>query len=228
MNKRTWIIFIVICVAIFGVLIYASRSKKVDVANVETDKVLSATEASGNIADRVYGKADSKVVLVEYGDFQCTACGAAYPNVKQVKEEYKDKIAFVFRNNPITSAHPNAKAAAAAAEAAGLQGKWWEMHDKLFESQAVWSNQNSSQRTDTFVNYAKQAGVADIEKFKSDMSSDPVNDKIAFDLSLGQKIGVTGTPTFTLNKDTLDTDQRSSVDAFKKVIDAKLKEVSQQ
>lgn len=225
MNKKTWIIFGVICVAIFAVLIYASRSQKVDVSGVDTGTVLAATPASGNIADHVYGKADSKVVLVEYGDFQCTACGTAYPNVKQVKEAYKDKIAFVFRNNPIPSAHPNAKAAAAAAEAAGLQGKWWEMHDKLFETQAAWSMSNTTERTNTFVTYAKQVGVADLEKFKTDMSSSAVSDKITFDLSLGQKVGVTGTPTFTLNKDVLATEQRNSVENFKKTIDAKLKEL---
>ena len=224
MNKKTWIIFIVICVAIFGALIYASRSKKVDVSNIDTATVLSASPQTGNIADHVYGKTDSKVVLVEYGDFQCPACGAAEPVLAQIREEYKDKIAFIFRNNPLASIHPNAKAAAAAAEAAGLQGKYWEMHDKLYKTQTAWSNSNTSQRTDTFIAYAKEIGVSDIEKFKTDMGSSAVNDKISYDLSLGQKAGVSGTPTLTLNKDTLSTDDRQTVESMKKVIDAKLKE----
>lgn len=228
MNKRTWIIFIVICVAIFGALIFASRSKKIDVSGIDTSKILAASADSGNIADHVYGKTDSKVVLVEYGDFQCPACGAAEPNVEQIRQDYKDKIALVFRNNPLPTLHPNAKAAAAAAEAAGLQGKYWEMHDKLYQTQEAWGNYDTSKRTDAFVSYAKEVGVKDIDKFKTDMSSNNINDKISFDLSLGQKVGVTGTPTFTLNKDVLTTDQRSSVENLKKVIDAKLQEVGQQ
>ncbi len=223
-NKKTWIIFIVICVAVLGGLVFVSRSQKVDVSGVDTSSVLAASDASGNIGDHVYGNKDSKVVLVEYGDFQCPSCEAAYPIVKQVKSEYKDKIAFIFRNNPLPTLHPNAKAAAAAAEAAGLQGKFWEMHDKLYDLQDSWSNQATSERTNTFVSYAKTIGVSNLDKFKADMSSDAVNKKISYDLSLGQKIGVTGTPTFTLGKDTLDADQRTSVDALKKAIDAKLKE----
>lgn len=224
MNKKTWIIFIVICVAIFGTLIFVSRSKKIDVSGVDTATVLAASPETGDIADHVYGKADSKVVLVEYGDFQCPACGAAEPILAQIRQEYKDKIAFVFRNNPLPTLHPNAKAAAAAAEAAGLQGKYWEMHDKLYATQTTWGNANTTQRTDSFVTYAREVGVTDIDKFKTDMSSDAINSKINYDLSLGQKVGVSGTPTITLNKDTLSSDDRTSVEKMKKVIDAKLKE----
>lgn len=224
MNKKTWIIFIVICVAVLGTLVFVSRSQKVDVGNVDTSAVQVASEASGNIGDHVYGNKDSKVVLIEYGDFQCPSCEAAYPIVKQVKNEFKDKIAFIFRNNPLPTLHPNAKAAAAAAEAAGLQGKFWEMHDKLYDLQDSWSNQDTNERTNTFISYAKTIGVTNLDKFKADMSSEAVNKKINFDLSLGQKVGVTGTPTFTLGKDTLDADQRTSVDALKKAIEAKLNE----
>jgi protein-disulfide isomerase len=226
-NKKTWIIFIVICVAVLGALVFMSRSQKVDVSSINPYSIQPASKASGNIADHVYGNKDSKVLLVEYGDFQCPSCGAAYPIIKQVKEEYKDKIAFVFRNNPLPTLHPNAKAAAAAGEAAGLQGKFWEMHNKLYDLQDSWSNLDTNQRTDAFVSYAKEVGVKDINKFKADMSADNVGAKINFDLSLGQKIGVTGTPTFTLNGDTLSSDQRASVDALKKAIDAKLKEAGQ-
>lgn len=225
MNKKTWIIFIVICVAVFGALIFASRSKKTDVSNIATDTVLAASPESGNIADHVSGKADSKVVLVEYGDFQCTACASAEPILAQIRQEYKDKIAFVFRNNPLPSMHPNAKAAAAAAEAAGLQGKYWEMHDKLYETQSAWTSHDATQRIETFISFAKTVGVKDTDKFKADMSSTAVNDKIAYDLSLGQKVGVTGTPTITLNKDTIPAENRTSVEKLKKVIDDKLKEL---
>ena len=211
MSKKTWIIFIAICLALFGILIFTSRSEKVDVSNINSNKALAASEDSGNIADHSFGKADSKVVLIEYGDFQCPYCGRAYPGVKQMKETYKDKITFIFRNNPITAIHPNAKSASAAAEAAGLQGKFWEMHDQLYEAQEAWSNQSTAERTTTFLGYAKAIGVKDIDKFKADMAGSAVSDKINFDLSLAKKAGVTGTPTFYLNGEKLSEDIADSI-----------------
>lgn len=211
MNKRTWIIFIVICVAIFGGLIAASRGNKADVSNVDANKVLGATEGSGNIADHTFGKTDSKVILVEYGDFQCPYCGSAHPQVKKITEEFKDKITFVFRNFPLTAAHPNAKAAASAAEAAGLQGKYWEMHNMLYESQEAWSLLTTTERTDKFASYAKAVGVKDTEKFKKEMGSTNVDAKVGFDLALGKKVGVSATPTFIINGKKVAEDVSSSV-----------------
>jgi len=124
-SRNTWIIFIVICVAILGGLIFLSRQDRADVGEVNTNSIVAASEANGNIGDHVYGSTEGKVLLIEYGDFQCPACASAYPILKEIKEEYKDDLTFIFRNNPITQIHPNAKAAAAAAEAAGLQGKYW-------------------------------------------------------------------------------------------------------
>lgn len=211
MSKKTWIIFIVVCLAIFGGLIYISKSNKVDVSKINDSKVLTANKDSGDIADHVFGKADSKVVLVEYGDFQCPYCGQAYPKLKTLSQDYKDKIAFVFRNNPIPSLHPNAKAAAAAAEAAGLQGKYWEMHDKLYETQNDWSTLDTNTRTDKYVEYAKAVGIADLNKFRTDMGLEKVNAKINFDLSLGIKAGVTGTPTFVLNGQKISDDLGTNI-----------------
>lgn len=199
MSKKAWIVFVVICVVVLGGLVALSRKDKVDVSNVDQTKIQTANTNDGNIADHVFGKADSKVVLIEYGDFQCPYCGEAYPQVKSISDDYKDKIAFIFRNYPLSTMHPNAKAAAAAAEAAGLQGKYWEMHNKLYESQNDWSNLSTDKRTDMFVSYAKAIGVKDPNKFKTDMASDDVNKKISFDLALGDKAKVTGTPTFILD-----------------------------
>ena len=199
MNKKTWIIFGVVCVVVLGGLIMLSRKDQPNVSNIDQTKIQTATTANGNIADHVYGLTKSKATLIEYGDFQCPYCGEAYPQVKSITTDYKAKITFVFRNYPLSSMHPNAKAAAAAAEAAGLQGKYWDMHDKLYTTQSDWDNLTTDKRTSAFVSYAKAVGVKDLNKFKTDMASDNVNQKINFDLALGNKFGVTGTPTFELN-----------------------------
>jgi protein-disulfide isomerase len=124
--------------------------------------------------------------------------------------------------------HPNAKAAAAAAEAAGLQGKYWEMHDKLYSSQSQWENLTTDQRTNMFVSFASQVGVKDTAKFKTDMAGTSVNQKIDFDLALGNKFGITGTPTFELNGKKVSDDVAASVisgggDKMRAAIDAALK-----
>ena len=211
MSKKTWIIFAVICVVVLGGLIQLSRKNSVDVSNVDQTKIQAASAANGNIADHVTDLKDSKVVLVEYGDYQCPYCGEAYPQVKKITTDYASKITFVFRNYPLSTMHPNAKAAAAAAEAAGLQGKYWEMHDKLYESQNDWDTLSTDKRTNTFVSYAKEIGVKDLDKFKTDMAGNDVNKKINFDLALGNKAKVTGTPTFVLNGKTVPDDQSQSL-----------------
>lgn len=204
MSKKAWIIFAVVCVVLLGGLVYISSKDRVDVSGVDTSKVQKGGESSGGIGDQVYGKADSKVVLIEYGDFQCPGCGAAFSTVKTLKEKYKDQLAFVFRNFPLASIHPNARAASASAEAAGLQGKYWEMHDKLYENQNSWGSVASNERTNVFAGYAQELGL-NVDKFKSDLAGQDVNKKIGFDLALGKKVGVNSTPTFYLNDQRLDS-----------------------
>lgn len=223
MSKKTWMIFIVICVAVLGGLIFISRKDKINVDAIEMTKATAASNANGNIADHVFGNKDSKVVLIEYGDFQCPACGSAYPIIKEVTDAYKDKVAFIFRNNPLTAIHPNARAGSAAAEAAGLQGKYWDMHDALYENQTSWSSAAVDKRTDMFVAYASQIGVKDKEKFKKDMESKAVNNKIDFDLALGKRVPVSGTPTILLNNKKIESDVWSDKDKFKAAIEDALK-----
>ena len=198
MSKKAWIIFSVVAVGLLAALVVISGRGKVDVNSIDTHSILSASEASGNIADHVFGKADSKVVLIEYGDFQCPTCGTTHPIIKPLTEKYKDQITFVFRNFPITNAHPNARAAAAAVESAGLQGKYWDMHNKLFESQQAWSGLSPNDRGGYFTNAAKDLGL-DIDKFNTDIASANVTRKISFDQALGKKDNVSGTPTVFLN-----------------------------
>ncbi|HEU4715870.1 MAG TPA: thioredoxin domain-containing protein [Candidatus Saccharimonadales bacterium] len=198
MSKKAWIIFAAACIVLLGGLIYISSKDKVDVSKLNTSDMIAASKQSGDIADHVFGNKDSKVIFIEYGDFQCPGCGSAYPIVKNITEKYKDQVAFVFRNFPLTNLHPNAKAAAAAAEAAGLQGKYWEMHDALYENQSSWKDLQADQRTDFFAGYANNFGL-DVAKFKTDMASAKVTQKINFDIALGKKDKVSATPTLLLD-----------------------------
>ncbi len=229
MNGIRWIIFGAIVVAILGGLIVYSQLTKttIDVANIDTNSVIAASESNGNIADHVFKDTQSEVLFVEYGDFQCPGCGSAHPNVKTLLEEYGDRITFVFRNFPLTSIHPNAKAAAAAAEAAGLQGKYWEMHDILFENQNSWNTASTTDRTVTFKEYAATLEL-DADKFATDLASTAVTNKIAFDLALGAKDKVSSTPSFFLNGQTLDKDAaqgllQGDLAPIKKILDDLLK-----
>lgn len=231
MNKKTWIIFGVICVAIFGGLIAYSRAQNpsVSIDGVNANAVIAASSKNGNIADHVQGSTNSKVVLVEYGDFQCPSCGGAHPGVKQITQDYGDKITFIFRNFPLTSLHPNAVAAATAVEAAGLQGKYWDMHNLVFESQDAWSNLSAEQRTAKFVEYASQVGVKDLDTFKKDQSDKRISNKIAFDQALGKQAGTTGTPTFLLNGEKVDSEVsgklvQGDATAMRSLLNTKLKE----
>lgn len=195
MSKKAWIIFSAVCLVVLGGLIYQSNKDKVNVDTVTTGAVQTASTSNGNIADHVFGNPKSKVVMIEYGDFQCPGCGSAYPVITPLTEKYKDQIAFIFRNFPLTQLHPNAMVAAAAAEAAGLQGKYWEMHNKLYENQSAWNTLSTDTRVDFFVEYARSLGL-NAATFKTDLNSPAVSQKIAYDQALGRKDNVTGTPTF--------------------------------
>lgn len=198
MTRNTWIIFGVLCLALLGGLVYVSRGSKIDVSNVDEMTIQKASEQNGNIGDHTYGNMSSKVILIEYGDYQCPGCGSAYPVVKQVVEKYKDKMGLVFRNYPLYTIHPNAFAASAAAEAAGLQGKFWEMHDKLYSNQSAWNQLTGTARTEFFVSAANEIG-ADGTKLQSQLDSAAIKSKINFDEALGKKSGVQGTPSFYIN-----------------------------
>lgn len=205
MNKIKWIIFAAVAIGVLSWLVVISNGSKIDVKNVDVNAIQSGNDQNGNIADHVYGKADSKVTLIEYADYQCPGCGSEHLKLKAILETYKDKIRFVFRNFPIPSLHANAKAAAGTAEAAGLQNKYWEMHDKIYENQSAWSNLSATERTTFFADYAKELGL-DVNKFNTDIASQAISDKINYDKSLGDKAAVKGTPSFYLNGTSLNGD----------------------
>lgn len=192
MTRTRWIVFVAVCALVLGGLAFMSKKDSVDVGNTDATKIVASTDTA--IGDHAYGNKNAKVVLIEYGDFQCPGCGGAYPQLKTIKEKYKDDIAFVFRNFPLTSIHPNALAAAAVAEAAGLQGKFWEMHDKLYENQESWSSAATDQRDELFEGYAKEIGL-NLDQFRTDRGSKKVSEKISRDQALGRKVKVDSTPS---------------------------------
>lgn len=212
MNKVGWIIFGAVTVLLLGGLIAWNyiANPPIDVSSVDTKAVLSASEQSGNVADHFKGSDSKKIIITEYGDFQCPGCGGAFPNVKQLMETNKDKVTLVFRNLPLTSIHPNARAAASAAEAAGLQGKYWEMHDLLFENQSGWSNADTKKRLEVFTEFAERLKL-DVEKFKTDMGGSEVTQKIRFDQALAKKDGASETPSFYLNGEKLDDETSQGI-----------------
>ncbi|OJU88284.1 hypothetical protein BGO17_04590 [Candidatus Saccharibacteria bacterium 49-20] len=162
------------------------------------------------MADHTKGSENNKILLIEYGDYQCPSCSGAYPNVNTLMEEYGDDVTLVFRNFPLTAIHPNARAAAAVAEAAGLQGKFWEMHDKLYVSQNDWSGLDASKRTTVFNSYAQDLGL-DMDKFNADVAGKEAGQKINFDMALGKSVDVAATPTFFLNGKKLDDATSSAI-----------------
>jgi len=203
-------------------LVVFSGNSRTDVSNVNVNTIQKATSQNGKIADHVFGKVDSKVTLIEYGDYQCPPCANAYPIVKSISKKYIGQLQFVFRNFPITDAHPNAKAAAGSAEAAGLQGKFWEMHDRIYETQTDWSELAITERGKFFENLATELKI-DLKKFNTDLSTSAIGKKIDYDSAIGKKVGVEGTPTFFLNGVKLTSDKYSSEAKFIETINSELK-----
>lgn len=179
---------IVIFVAIFAISQHSSNNNSSGGNN---------KNSTAGATNHVEGNNAKGVTLVEYGDYECPICEIYYRPVKQAVAKYSNDIHFQFRNLPLTSIHPNAFAAARAAEAAGLQGKYWQMHDKLYENQNSWVS--ASTPLDIFTGYAKDIGL-NVSQFKSDYASSKVNDAINADLAAFAKTGQEeATPTFFLN-----------------------------
>jgi len=141
--------------------------------------------------DHAEGDADAPCTLVEYGDYQCPHCGHAYPIIKNLQRGLGADIKFVFRNFPLSEIHPDAFNAAVAAEAAGLQQKFWDMHDIIFE------NQQELDLESLFL-YAKTIGL-DVERFKNDLQENTLTNKVEQDFESGVRSGVNGTPSFFIN-----------------------------
>lgn len=223
-ENRMPIIVLVIILMFFGFVFWQSNANKINLAGVDKNKIISNTDQSGGIEEHVYAgtSKNSKVTLIQYGDFQCPSCATVSPKLNALAKKYGEKITIIYRNFPL-SIHPNALSAAAAAEAAGLQGKYWEMHDLLYEKQTEWGSANATERTEFYKKYAKEVGVKDEEKFIADMKSSNISKKIAFDKALGVDAKITGTPSFFLNGEEIKNDVWGDDEALAAKIDGLLK-----
>ena len=193
-------IIVIALVIIAGFIVTDRSNKATDYNKYDFTKIISADEHNGNIGDHVKGNKDAKVVIVEYADFQCEYCALMNPRVNKLVEELGDKVAVVYRNF-LLSYHQNGTAAASAAEAAGLQGYWKEYSDLLFNNQSEWYYSSGSERTALFNKYFEEAsnGKGDLDKFNEDIASEAVSKKISFDMGIGQRVDITGTPSFYID-----------------------------
>lgn len=201
MDRIKWIIFTVVVVGIFAGIILVNKNNQAPAFNGDAYKIID----QGPIADHVLGGTNQKVTLIEYGDYECPGCGRMYQTVKDLNAKYQNNLTIIFREFPLTSIHPNALAAATAAEAAGMQGKYYDMHDLIYQNQDSWAQASVADRTGIFQNYAQQIDL-NVDKFKQDLSSKDITDKINRDISTGKNtFSVDSTPTFILNGKKVDS-----------------------
>ena len=211
MSKNFWLVIVAIIVVLIGIFAITSHG--------------SNTSTNLKPTNHVEGLGKDGVKLVEWGDYQCPYCGEYYSTVKQVVAQYYNQITFQFRNFPLTSIHPNAFAGARAAEAAGLMGKYWQMHDLLYQQNQEYYASNGSFSTwigasnpePFFVKDAESLGLNGT-KFQQLYSSDKVNNLVLADENVGNSLGINATPTFFLDGKQIQV--ADSVSAFDKLINA--------
>ena len=162
--------------------------------------------------DHTAGPANAPVTLVEYGDFECPYCGRAEPIVEGIRRDMGDQLRFVYRHFPLAEAHPHAEAAAEAAEAAGAQGAFWEMHDTLFRNQ-------SALEPDDLVEYASQIGI-DAQRLARELTAETYRPKVRADFRGGVRSGVNGTPTFFINGLRYDANWADTAEFIQALTDA--------
>ena len=236
----------IVVVILLGLATFAvidGNNKATDFTKYDFNTIIEANGDNGNIGDHVKGSPDAPVIIFEYADYQCPGCASINPRVNKVIEQLEGKLAVVYRNF-LLSYHQNGTAAASAVEAAGLQGYWKEYANKMFETQGEWEYADASERTDLFNKYFVEvtSGKGDVDKFNKDIASEAVKKKIGFDMGIGKRVDVEGTPAFyidgqlikwgsegsvVINGETISWDSARSGDEFNKlikdIVEAKLK-----
>jgi Protein-disulfide isomerase len=223
MSKKAWAILIAV-ILLFGAFIWFSVSRDaVDYSDIDENSIIAAEDRNGNIADHLLGDPNAMLTLIEYGDYQCPGCASASSRINAIVNDYEGKINLIFRNFPIPSLHPNGRAASAAAEAAGLQGKYWEMNDLLYKNQIAWENASVTERDEKFANLAETIGM-DKQRFQEDLKLSSISQKINFDIAIAKKHNVSGTPAFFVNGERIDHSIISDDELLRNFIDQKLAE----
>lgn len=212
-STGTWLWFGIIGIIGFSLILLATAGTEKKAVTTEDSAALLTIAPD----DYIKGNPDAAVTLVEYLDFECEACGAYFPVVQQLAKEYPNDLKIVTRYFPLPG-HRNSMTAALAAEAAGRQGKYWEMHDLLFTEQKNWGEKPAPTPA-VFEAYAEQLGL-NMEQFKSDVASPEVKARVQRDFDAGEQLGNTGTPTFYLNGKRIQNP--NGLPAFKALIDAEL------
>lgn len=228
MNKTTGIIIGVILLAFIGFAAWSTSQKTPKKTDYDPYQIYTADSDAdnGGIADHIKGNPDAKVVIFEYINYSCGACASVNAWADQLLEEYGDKIAIIQRHYLPTAS--NSKAAAAAVEAASLQGYWKPYSDLVFANQAEWFYDEATARGERFAQYFNEvsAGQGDLKKFKSDMNSKETTAKVEFDSLLGELTNVRATPSFYLGDIPIDLGEKlyqsTFFDSMRQIIDTEL------
>jgi protein-disulfide isomerase len=202
--KRILPFIIIVAVAVGGYYFLKRSSNKAQpiapTSNGATSNSNQSPATSSNVAGaepaHKLGPDSAPAKLEEFGDFECPPCGLLHPILVEMRKQFGDQLQITFREFPLVPTHQHAVAAASSAEAAALQGKFWEMHDMLYEHQKDWHE--AFDVRPTFEGYAQQVGL-DVERFKQDVNGDVVAQRIFLDGKRGHALGVKGTPTVFLN-----------------------------
>ena len=206
-----WITLIVILIGGLWLLIAAVNNSP----SPSVSSVIKIPEVSKNdfIRESKSASGSAKVTLVEYADFQCSACSLIYPVIKMLEEDFKNDLRVVYRFFPLTNTHLNSMISSQAAYAASLQDKFWEMHDLLYENQNNWNN--SAQAKDIFIGYAKKLDL-NLNKFKSDMDNSSTKKFITDEENKAIALEINSTPTFFVNGQHIQNP--ASYEEFKNII----------
>jgi protein-disulfide isomerase len=190
------IIVVVLFAALGATWMLMRSSRQTSNENLNANAPTPGSEAPGAEPPHVRGNANAPVTVEEFADFQCPSCGAYYPELKKIESEFGDNLRVVFRERPLVPPHEHALIAAQAAEAAGVQNRFWEMHDMLYENQATWSV--TSDLVPVYVDYAKKIGL-NPDQFMKDLNGEAVAARIFQDGKRAHAYGVVSTPTFLVN-----------------------------
>ena len=197
------IVVAVVALATLGSGFILYHEKLSQLKNISETRSFSAE--SNNAPAHIRGNPNAPVTLEEFGDFQCPPCGNFAGFAEELLKQYDSRLRIVFRNFPLQG-HAHAREAARAAEAAGLQGKLWEMHDRLYQEQANWSNAPNAR--ELFESYAGTIGL-NLDKFRIDIDSDKVKQRVDSDHSLGDSLGIKVTPTLFINNRPVDPQDKN-------------------
>jgi protein-disulfide isomerase len=188
--------FLIIAALLIAVVVVVGLLWRSSKPGPGTNSTNNGSEPPGAQPPHVRGNPNAPVILEEFADFECPSCGVYYPELKKIETEFGERLRVVFRERPLVPTHEHALIAAQAAEAAGLQNRFWEMHDKLYENQKTWAA--AKDVVPMFVDYAKQIGL-DADRFMRDLNGEVVAARIFQDGKRAHALGVNGTPTFFVN-----------------------------